>query len=74
MLSSQVRVLIIDDDNLVSVSMSKVLTKLGYKVETCLNPEEADRIVGEFEPNVILLDIYLTTHNGLDLLKNFKNT
>ena len=74
MLSSQVRVLIIDDDNLVSVSMSKVLTKLGYNVETCLNPERANSIIKEFEPNIILLDIYLTTHNGLDLLKEFKNT
>lgn len=66
------RLLIIDDDELVLKSFEKVLTKLGYLVETCLDPSTANKKIRDFEPNTILLDIYLTTHNGLELLKEFK--
>lgn len=66
------KILIIDDDDLVAASLKKVLTKLNYNVETCLQAGEAERIVGEFQPDIILLDIYLTTHNGIDVLKSLK--
>ena len=62
------KILIIDDDNLVCISLKKLLVKLGYEVETCLDGGEAHEKIAEFEPDIILLDIYLTTHNGLELL------
>lgn len=65
----KLNVLIVDDDNLICISLKKVLTKMGYEVDTC---EEGDKVlekVNEFQPDVILLDIYLTSHNGLDILK-----
>jgi len=65
------KILIIDDDNLVGLSLNKVLTKLGYDVQVCMQAEEALDKIDEFEPDVILLDIYLTTHNGLELQKIF---
>ncbi len=66
------KILIIDDDDLVAASLKKVLTKLNFNVETCLRAGEAEKIVAEFQPDIILLDIYLTTHNGIDVLKNLK--
>ena len=66
------KILIIDDDNLVCISLKKLLIKLGYDVEICLNANETYDKIEEFEPDIILLDIYLTTHNGLDLLKQFQ--
>ena len=69
----QFKILIIDDDDLVCISLKKVLNKLGYLVQICMEGDEAFDAVEEFEPDVILLDIYLTTHNGLELLKEFKN-
>ncbi len=66
------KLLLIDDDDLVCASLKKVLTKLDYDVEVCEKAEEADDKINNFEPDIILLDIYLTTHNGLDLLKAFK--
>lgn len=66
------KILIVDDDNLVCVSLKKLLVKLGYDVEICLDAGEATRYIEDFEPDVVLLDIYLTTHNGLDLLKVFR--
>lgn len=66
------KILIIDDDDLVSASLKKVLIKIGYDVTACLNAGEAENMVGQFQPDVILLDIYLTTHNGIDILRALK--
>ena len=66
------KILIVDDDNLVCISLKKFLVKLGFDVEICLNASEAFKYTREFEPDLILLDIYLSTHNGLDLLKDFR--
>ncbi|HSP87903.1 MAG TPA: sigma-54 dependent transcriptional regulator [Ignavibacteriaceae bacterium] len=66
------KILLIDDDELVCTSLKKILIKFGYEVEICTKGEEAFEKVKEIEPDIILLDIYLTTHNGLDLLKSFQ--
>jgi len=66
------RILIIDDDDLVSASLKRVLVKLDYDVELCLNAGDSEDKIQNFDPDIILLDIYLTTHNGLDLLKIFQ--
>lgn len=66
------RILIIDDDNLVAVSLRKALARLNYDVEVCLEGSEALSAIKRFDPEIILLDIYLTSHNGIDLLRNFR--
>ena len=66
------KILIIDDDNLVCISLKKLLIKLGYDVDICLNGNETFDKIEEFEPDIILLDIYLTAKNGLDLLKQYQ--
>ncbi|MFA7290185.1 MAG: sigma-54 dependent transcriptional regulator [Melioribacteraceae bacterium] len=68
----QYKILIIDDDDLVASSLKKVLVKLNYEVQTCLDAAETQKVVNEFQPDVVLLDIYLTTHNGIDILKLIK--
>ncbi|KUO61123.1 response regulator [bacterium BRH_c32] len=68
----QYKILIIDDDDLVSSSLKKVLIKLNYEVQTCLDAGETQKLVNDFQPDVVLLDIYLTTHNGIDILKLIK--
>jgi two-component system, NtrC family, response regulator AtoC len=66
------KLLIIDDDNLVGISLKKALNRLDYEVDLCFNGGEAVTKIEQFEPDVILLDIYLTTHNGIDLLNDFQ--
>ncbi len=67
------KILIIDDDNLVCLSLQKVLRKLDYEAETCMAAGEVFDKVELFDPDIILLDIYLTTHNGLDILKDLQS-
>jgi two-component system, NtrC family, response regulator AtoC len=68
-----IKILVIDDDDLVARSLKKVLEKIGYNVEICLDASNAESKVQSFYPNIILLDIYLSTHNGMELLKQFKH-
>lgn len=66
------RILIIDDDDLIRASLKKVLVKQGNEVGTCQSGEEAELSVSGFQPDIILLDIYLGTQNGIDVLKRLK--
>jgi len=68
------KILIVDDDDLVASSLQKILIKQNYEVQACLDAGEVKNYVDSFQPDVILLDIYLTTHNGIDILKVLKKT
>lgn len=68
------KLLIVDDDNLVCMSLKKVLVKLGYDVDVCMEGEKVIDAIELHQPDIILLDIYLTTTNGLDILKNLQRT
>ena len=67
-------ILIIDDDNLVCMSLKKVLVKLGYDVHVCMEGDKVFDSIELHQPDIILLDIYLTTHNGLDILKDLQKS
>lgn len=66
------KILIVDDDNLVCISLKKVLIKLGFEVEVCMEGDKVFSSVELYQPDIVLLDIYLTTHNGLDILKDLQ--
>jgi DNA-binding NtrC family response regulator len=68
------KVLIIDDDNLVCISLKKSLARLGYDVETVMDATKAFQVIEAFNPDIILLDIYLSVADGLDILKEIRST
>ena len=71
-MTSLVKILLIDDDELIVRSLKKVLTRLDFDVKTCLNVIESEDMIEEFSPNIILLDIYLSPYDGLTFLKKFR--
>lgn len=66
------KVLIVDDDQLVCTSLKKALNRLNYDTEICLDAGQVFESIESFDPDIILLDIYLTTHDGLEILKEIK--
>lgn len=68
----KIRILIIDDDDLVCIALKKALIKLNYDVEVCLEADDAIETIHRYDPDIILLDIYLSTLNGIELLQNFR--
>ncbi|NPA48926.1 MAG: sigma-54-dependent Fis family transcriptional regulator [Thermodesulfobacteria bacterium] len=66
------KILIIDDDPAIRDACFQVLTRRGYEVDLAARPEEALDLLGQFEFDVILLDLKMPGMNGLDLLRNIK--
>jgi len=67
------KVLIVDDDELLNNSLNAVLTRSGYEVASVLKGEEASQQVLEFQPDIVLLDLYLGSITGLDILQKLRS-
>ena len=59
------KILIIDDQQLVLLSLEKALTDLGYEVHSAENVEYAIKSYDEIQPNLVIVDINLS--GNLDL-------
>ncbi len=67
-------ILLVDDDAAFRQVMAGELRRLGYEVATAASGEEAVRRVAEHAPDVVLLDLRLPAMNGLDVLKNIRES
>ncbi|WP_129598312.1 sigma-54-dependent transcriptional regulator [Anaerophilus nitritogenes] len=68
------KVLIIDDEELIRLSLQEGLKDFHYEVETAKDGNEALDKINHFEPDVVLLDMKLKNENGLEIAKNIKKT
>jgi len=67
------KILVIDDDNdLLEVTRS-LLIKKGFEVETNNDWDDALQRIDTFEPQLILLDVFLNGVDGLDICKQLKS-
>ncbi|MDI1472363.1 MAG: sigma-54 dependent transcriptional regulator [Thermodesulfovibrio sp.] len=63
-------ILIIDDEPLQRDILTTILSEEDYLVYSALNLEEAEKIINEFHPEIILTDLKLGMQNGMDILNN----
>ena len=66
------KILIVDDEEIIQLSLSEGLKDLGYKVSTADNGAMAIDVVKKFKPQVVFLDMRLSNENGLDILPKIK--
>jgi two-component system response regulator AtoC len=66
------RILVIEDDSLVSRTISTHLKKKGYEVALAETGEEGLEQYRNFQPDLVLLDIKLPDINGLEVLRRIK--
>jgi len=67
------RVLVIDDQKTICVSLKEGLTDLNYRVATASGGKEGLKKLIAFKPQVIFLDMRLGDENGLDLIQKIKD-
>ena len=67
------KILIIDDDKDLLDITQALLAKQGFVVETNLNWDDALKKIETFEPQLILLDVFLNGVDGLDICKQLKS-
>ncbi len=66
-------VLVVDDEELTLRTISRGLRAEGYEVCTAGSGEDALRVFGEENPDLILLDIVLPGIDGVEVLRRMKS-
>ncbi|MBS4096889.1 MAG: PAS domain S-box protein [Sulfuricella sp.] len=67
-----IRVLVVDDDHAVADSTAVLLDMEGYRAHIAHSGEEALKLVNEFHPQVILLDIGLKGMDGFEAAQRLR--
>jgi len=65
-------ILIIDDSRDLLDAMSIFLEANGYSVKTDTGCKDIINIVNEFDPDLVILDIFLTDEDGRETCKNLR--
>lgn len=66
------KVLIVDDEETIRLSLKEGLMDIGYRVSTAGNGTAALKEIKSFKPQVIFLDMRLSQENGLELIPQIK--
>ncbi len=67
------RILIIDDESMICMSLKEALQDFGFEVETACNGKDGMSKLTTFKPQVIFLDMRLAGESGLELLLKIKS-
>ncbi|MGH9887649.1 MAG: response regulator [bacterium] len=66
-------VLVVDDDEGVALTFSRMLRLHGYRVETATNPEAGLAIAITRPPDAIILDLRMPIVGGLEFLRRLRD-
>jgi DNA-binding response OmpR family regulator len=66
------KILIADDEPNIVVSLEFLLKQKGHEVRVASNGEDALRAVGEFVPDLILLDVMMPRMSGYDVCQKVR--
>lgn len=68
--NNKTKVLLVDDEKIITMQIKKLLTKNGYDVVgTASNGLEAADKANELEPDLILMDLVMPHEHGIDAIK-----
>lgn len=66
------KVMIVEDDTVLANALSLALQNEGYELSLATDGEEAERMIQQELPDLILLDLLLPIKNGFEVLKNMR--
>lgn len=66
------RVLIVDDEKNIVVSLEFLLEQAGYQYEIARDGQEAMKLLEEFLPDLVLLDVMLPHINGFEVCRRIR--
>jgi len=61
------RVLIVDDERMVSETLAHIFRRQGYEVQNALSAEQALEILSSWAPEIAIVDVSLPGMNGVEL-------
>ena len=66
------RILIVDDEAFIRENLERILGEEGYRPTSIDSPDEALKLVGEEDIDLVLLDLNLGARSGLDVLRSLR--
>ena len=66
------RVLVVEDDKFLGTAYRAVMTKAGFEFELATDGEEALRVLKDWKPEIILLDLVMPRMDGFATLEALK--
>jgi len=66
------KVLVIDDDQLVLLPLKRKLKNQGYQVVTSTSPKKGIDLFDSFTPDLIIVDINMPQFSGLDFIRHIR--
>ena len=70
--TSSKRIAVIDDERTVQATLTAVLQRHGYLVESAPNAAQGRQLIAQMQPDLVLLDLGLPDADGLEMLKELK--
>jgi len=67
------KILIVDDEIEICELLKLYLENANYDVKYCHNGEDALKLIEEYDPDLIILDVLLPDINGIDLCPNLRD-
>lgn len=67
------KIVLLEDEKLLSEAVKDKLTREGYHVLIAFNGKEGIKIIKENKPDLILLDLIMPFKDGKEVLKELKN-
>jgi DNA-binding response OmpR family regulator len=68
------KILIVDDDEVVTQTFARMLRLEGYQVRTAVNAENGLTLAQESQPDAIILDLRMPLVDGLGFLRRLRTT
>lgn len=66
------RVLIVDDEANIVISLEFLMEQAGYDIRVAKNGQEALEQVTEFQPDLVLLDVMMPKINGFEVCRRIR--
>ncbi|UCF06260.1 MAG: sigma-54-dependent Fis family transcriptional regulator [bacterium] len=70
----EIRIIVIDDEPVILKSCHRILTRLGYQVETTSNPQEGLKKITEGSFNLAIVDLKMPDLDGMQILRKIRKS
>jgi diguanylate cyclase (GGDEF)-like protein len=67
-------ILVVDDDPTVCLVLKKLLSAAGHTVHLASDGHEGLALALQFQPNLVITDLMMAHHDGLQLIRNLRQT
>jgi YesN/AraC family two-component response regulator len=68
------RILVIDDESMIRTFLRDVLEGAGHDVQEGANGDEAIAALGEFKPEILVVDLIMPDQDGLFVIREVRRT